>query len=127
MKRATASRLQLVAIIGACGLLGYSLSRFPGAAIMPWWLPTTVGAAIGVLAIVLGPLFSGFARHTEQDSSPKRILGFKLMLLGFAIGASGFLVVVLANPAMGRAMFFVGWVLVVAGIVLSRQKANHVA
>lgn len=120
MNRKILSTLQFVAVVAACALIGYSLSRFPGGNVVPAWVPTAIGGGIGFLAFAISPLFSGLARRTEQDSSPRQKLSFKLMFVGGSIAAVGFLVGVLASSALGYVLFLIGWLAGAAGIILYR-------
>jgi hypothetical protein len=120
MKGVALSALQFTVVVGVCALLGYSLSRFPGSESVAPWVPTTIGAAVGVLAFVIAPLFAPLARREESVAEHKPGLRFSYMVgfLGAGIAAAGFLLAVLAAPVIGMYVFVLGWAITVFAFIL---------
>jgi hypothetical protein len=116
MNRTLVSWIQGAALVIVCALIGFALSRSPGAEAVPAWVPTGIGALIGFASIGLLMLFDTNSAAVERKLSPRAKFALKLCFYGLAIAATGFLVATLAMPTMGYAIMLVGWCIGAGGI-----------
>jgi len=118
----------MISVVAVCALLGYALSRFPGSETIAPWVPTAIGAAIGVAALLIAPLFGSVARREQRasDSNARLRKSYVLSAIGGGICVGGSLTAVLLTSSIGIPVFLIGWVILVAAWVLFRQ-AKHAA
>jgi integral membrane sensor domain MASE1 len=66
MNRNLVNLIQAAVVVTVCALVGLALSRVPGDETVPAWVPTGIGALIGLTAIGLGTIFGRKSAPIER-------------------------------------------------------------
>nr|AAK28601.1 hypothetical protein [uncultured bacterium] len=95
------SIIQSAAVVLGCAAVGASLAKVAGGESGDGPVLALGGAVVGLVAVAIGYIVRGPASALERRSGPRKLLGLRIMAVGFIFAVVGWLIAVYVSGVAG--------------------------